>query len=141
MSSSGMNLFQNQCLLHTISISSSGTPFVSGRRKNTNTCATTTHIAKNRKRPHLNEHNMDEFVSRVKKVNRKRTKIVKLNPADLVSSGKISLQIDQANGSHDTAIAAMYMHMNKIVAGASECDKFSPSLIPVERSIASAICT
>jgi hypothetical protein len=84
---------------------------------------------------------MDEFVSRVKKVNRKRTKIVKLNPADLVSSGKISLQIDQANGSHDTAIAAMYMHMNKIVAGASECDKFSPSLIPVERSIASAICT
>jgi hypothetical protein len=140
MSSSGMNLFQNQCLLHTISISSSGTPFVSGRRKNTNTCATTTHIAKSRKRPHLNEHNMNKFVSRAKKVNRKRTKMVKLNPADLVSSVKISLQIDQANGSHDTAIAAVYMHMNKIKGGASECDKISPSLIPIERSIASAIC-
>jgi hypothetical protein len=140
ISSFGMNLFQNQCLLHTISISSMGTPFVSGRKKNINTCAIATHAAKNRKRPHLKEHNMDRLVSRVKKLNNKRTNIVMLNPADLVSSGKISLGINQANGSHDNALEAMNTNMNNSKGGASECDKFFPSLIPVDSNIASPIC-
>ncbi len=139
-SSFGMNLFQNQCLLHTISISSMGTPFVSGRKKKKNICAIANHAAKNRKRPHLKEHNMDRLVSRAKKLNNKRTKTVMLNPADLVSSGKISLGINQSNGSHDIALEAMNTNMNNSKRGASECDKFFPSLIPLDNNIASPIC-
>jgi hypothetical protein len=49
------------------------------------------HIAQKTKRPHLREHNMVKNDSMITKLNKKFTNTSMFSPANLVSSGKISL--------------------------------------------------
>ncbi len=135
-----MNLFQNQCLLHTSSISSMGTPLVSGTYRNTKNGMKKFHTAKKRKRPHLREHNMVKNDSMITKQNKKFTDTPMLSPADLVSSGKISLGINHSHGPHDQAHPITNKHINTTKMIASECDKRTSSCNPYRRIIAIATC-
>jgi hypothetical protein len=135
-----MNLFQNQCLLHTSSISSMGTPLVSGTYRSTKNGMKKFHTAKKTKKPHLREHNMVKNDSTITKLNKKFTDTPMLSPADLVSSGKISLGINHSHGPHDQDHPTTNKHTNTTKMIASECDKRTSSCNPYRRIIAIATC-
>lgn len=98
------------------------------------------HAAKKMKKPHLREHNMDKNVSIITKENRKFTDAWMLNPADLVSSGKISVGTKYASGAHDHDHPMRNAHKNTTTTIESECGKCAPSCNPKRRIKASAIC-
>ncbi|BAT08086.1 Os09g0416250 [Oryza sativa Japonica Group] len=96
-----MTFFQNQCFLHRSTISSMGTPLVSGRKTWTKTVMTVIHPAKKRKMPNLSAQSRDRNACAMTKVKKRFTATVMLCPADLVSSGKISLGTVHPSGPHD----------------------------------------
>ncbi|GER41540.1 exodeoxyribonuclease 7 large subunit [Striga asiatica] len=104
--SSGIYLPQNQWLFQTVFISSIGTFLVSGMKKNTNAVMSTTQPAKKKKSPNLRWHSMERKSWPMMKVKNIFTETLMDCPADLVSSGWISLGTSQPRGPHDHANAA-----------------------------------
>lgn len=137
----GTILFQNQCFLHWRIISSMGTPFVSGRKTQTKPVMAAIHAAKKRKIPYLREQSRDKKDWAMAKVKSRFTATVMLCPADLVSSGNISLGTVQPSGPQDHPNAATNRHttattaMEKPFDSSPESGSFSPS------STATATCT
>jgi hypothetical protein len=98
-----------------------GTPLVSGKYRSTKNGMKKFHTAKKTKRPHLREHNVLKNDSTITKLNKKFTDTPMLSPADLVSSGKISLGINHSHGAHDQAHPVANKHINTTKMIASEC--------------------
>lgn len=102
--SMSMYLFQYQCFFHTLStMSSIGTPFVSGSRNLVNSPMTTIHAAKKKKIAALMWHIIDRNACAMRKVKSMLELTAKANPAVLVSTGNVSLGINQPRGPHDQA--------------------------------------
>uniref|UniRef100_A0A0A9FGY6 Uncharacterized protein n=1 Tax=Arundo donax TaxID=35708 RepID=A0A0A9FGY6_ARUDO len=98
-----MNLPQYQCFFHTSTISSMGTFLVSGRNSATKMVMMTTHAPKKKKSMNLNLQSMGRNACAMMKVHSMFTDTVMLCPADLISSGKISLGTSHPSGPHDQA--------------------------------------
>lgn len=102
--SSSKNLRQNQCCFHTLStMTSTGTPFVSGMKKKANNIITMIQAAKKKKIPACILHNIDKKACAMMKVQSMLELTAKEYPAVLVSRGKVSLGINQPRGPHDHA--------------------------------------
>lgn len=71
-----MSLPQNQCLLHTLFISSMGMFFVSGTKKNVKTVIINTKAAKKKKSPNLRWQSMGRNPCAMTKVKRRLTATV-----------------------------------------------------------------
>jgi len=99
--SSGSTIFQNQCFLNKIDISSMGIPLVSGRNKKTNRVIRAVQPAKNRKIPYLKKHRRERKACAIMKVKRRFTATVILCPAERISNGNISLGTVHPSGPHD----------------------------------------
>jgi len=76
----------------------------------------------------------------ITKPNKKFTYTSMLNPADLVSSGKISLGSNHWHGPHAQHHPATNIHTNTTKMIANECDKRTSSCNPYQRIIAIATC-
>src|SRR4051812_20334461 len=94
---------QYQCAFQTSTISSMGTFLVSGRKKATKTVMTITHAPKKKKSMNLKRHSMGRNACAMMKVHSMFMDTVMLCPADLISSGKISLGTSHPSGPHDHA--------------------------------------
>ncbi|KAH0467391.1 hypothetical protein IEQ34_004629 [Dendrobium chrysotoxum] len=109
-SASSTKRFQNQCCFQTLSvISSIGTFFVSGKKKSTKMDIMTTQPEKKAKMPYFMWQSMERKACAMTKVKSRLVQTVTLCPADLVSSGNVSLGISQPSGPQDHAKAETKM--------------------------------
>lgn len=76
---------------------------VSGTKKKMKRVMTKTNAPKNKKIKYLRWHNMVRNTCAMTKVTNMFTDTLMLCPADLISSGKISLGTNHPNGPHDHA--------------------------------------
>ena len=101
---------------------------------------TTTQAAKNRKMPHLKVHSIDRNTWAMRNVKNRLVHTVILCPADLVSSGKISLGMSHPSGPHDHANDDTYTQINT-TAMIPRVDDIVFPFIPVARMMAIAVWT
>ncbi|BAT00550.1 Os07g0206650, partial [Oryza sativa Japonica Group] len=98
------NLFQNQWRRHTVStISSMGTPFVSGSSQKTKAAMITIQIAKKKKMKAFILHIMERKACAMRKVKSMLELTAKENPVVLVARGNVSDGISHPRGPHDHA--------------------------------------
>ncbi|CAA7398022.1 unnamed protein product [Spirodela intermedia] len=111
-----------------------GMPFVSGRKAQTKPVMAVIHAAKKRKIPNLSEQSRDKKDWAMAKVNSRFTATVMLCPADLVSSGNISLGTVHPSGPQDHPNAATNRHTTATTAMENPLESspvsgsFSPSI-------------